>query len=220
MYLSMEKLAKNVNRYCPRSSFSNGVRYHALKSLIAVALALPLLFAWPSCAQISATQSAGADFDAALGQLAFQITGPLEKERVKRVIVADLLDANGRSHPVGRFLADKLSTVLLRDYPALETISFSHSQSVLDDSVPRDVEQASQETRKWAKKLGARVVITGSFAKAPEGIGISLTAMKTSSGQTYAQTNGVVPISEEINSVSAEPIPSPKAEIARQAWEA
>jgi TonB family protein len=163
----------------------------------------------------SVAQSAGTDFDAALGQLAFQIAGPLEKERVKRVIVADLLDANGRSHPVGRFLADRLSAVLLRDYPTLETISFSHSQSILDDSVPRDPVQASEETRKWAKKLGAKVVIMGSFAKALEGIGISLTAMKTSSGQRYAQTSGVVPISEEINSVSPEEIPSPKDGIAR-----
>ena len=187
-----------------------------MKTLIALALILPLVLACPSSAQISAAQGAGTDFDAALGHLAFQIAGPLEKERVKRVIVADLLDANGRSHPVGRFLADRLSTVLQRDYPTLETISFSHSQPVLDDPVPRDEEQASQETREWAKKLGARVVITGSFAKAPEGIGISLTAMKTNSGENYAQARGLVPISEEVNAlISAEPIPSPKAGFAR-----
>jgi hypothetical protein len=138
----------------------------------------------------SAAQNAGTNFDAALGQLAFKIAGPLDKERVKRVIVADLLDPNGRSHPVGRFLADRLSAVLVRDYPSLETISFSHSQSVLNDSVDRNEEEPLQETRKWAKKLGARVVITGSFAKAPEGIGISLAAMKTNSGQTYTQTSG------------------------------
>ena len=185
-----------------------------LKTLIAPTLILPLVLACPSCAQVSAAQGGVTDFDAALGQLAFQIAGPLEKERVKRVIVADLLDANGRSHPVGRFLADRLSTVLQRDYPTLETISFSHSQSALDDSVPRDEEQASQE-RKWAKKLGAKAVIIGSFAKAPEGIGIWLTAMKTGSGQTYAQTKGLVPISEELKAMLGEPIPSPKTRIAR-----
>ncbi len=163
----------------------------------------------------SAAQSAGTDFDAALGQLAFQIAGPLEKERVKRVIVADLLDPNGKSHPVGRFLADRLSNILLRDYPMLETISFSHSQSVMNDSVDRNEAEAFQETRKWAKKLGAKVVITGSFAKALAGIGISLAAMKTSSGQMYAQTKGVVPISAEINAMLSEPIPSPKTRIAR-----
>lgn len=129
--------------------------------------------------------------------------------------MAELLDPNGRSHPVGRFLADKLSTVLLRDYPALETINFSHSQSILDDSVPRDLAQASEETRKWAKKLGAKVVITGSFAKGAEGIGISLTAVKTKSGETYALTNGMVPISEEITAIAGESIPAPKAGIAK-----
>jgi TonB family protein len=180
-----------------------------------VVLALSLLFAWPSCAQSSAAPSAVSDFDKALGQLAFQIAGPLKKGNVKRVIVADLLDANGRSHPVGRFLADKLSAVLLWEYPSLETISVSHSQPVLNDSVTREPAQASQETRKWAKKLGAKVVITGSFAKAPSGIGISLAAMKTSGSQTYVQTNGVVPISEEISALSGEPLPEPKGGFAR-----
>jgi hypothetical protein len=188
-----------------------------LKTLIAVALAFSLLWAWPSYAQSSAAPKTGTDFDAALGQLAFQIAGPLEKDKVKRVIVADLLDVNGRSHPVGRFLADKLSAVLLRDYPSLEAMSFSHTQPVfLDDFVTRDLEQASQETRKWAKKLGAKVVITGSFSKAAESIGISLAARKTNSDQTYVQTNGVVPISEEISTIIlAEPIPQPKSVVAR-----
>ncbi len=64
--------------------------------------------------------------------------------------------------------------------------------------------------------MGARVVIMGSFAKAQEGIGISLTAIKTSSGQSYEQTSGLVPISEEINAIiSAEPVPPPKAGFAR-----
>jgi TonB family protein len=186
-----------------------------LKTLIAAALLFPLLFAWPSSAQTSAPRSAGTNFDAALAQLAFQIAGPLEKDKVKRVIVADLLDVNGRSRPVGRFLADKLSGVLLRDYPSLETINFSHSQGVLDGSVTREPAQASQVTRKWAKKLGAKVVIVGSFAKAPGGIGISLAAMKTSGSQTYVQTSGVVPISEEISGLSGEPLPEPKGGFAR-----
>ena len=187
-----------------------------VKTLIAVALSLPL-FACPSRAQISAAQGPGTSFDAALGQLAFQIAGPLEKEGVKRVIVADLLDPNGQSHPVGRFLANKLSSVLQHDFPTLETIGFSpsQSQSLLDDSVPRDQGQAFQETRKWAAKMGARVVIMGSFAKAQEGIGISLTAVKTKSGETYALASGMVPISEEITAIAGESIPAPKTEIAK-----
>lgn len=187
----------------------------ALKTLIAVVLSLLLLLAWPSGAQKSAAQDPANSFDAALGQLAFQIAGPFEKKKVKRVIVAELLDPDGRSHPVGRFLADKLSAILLREHPSLETISFSHSQPILDDSIPRDLAQASEETRKWAKKLGAKVVIMGSFAKAPAGIDISLTAVKTNSGETYALTTGIVPISEEINALLGEPIPLPKPRVVR-----
>ena len=189
-----------------------------MKTLIAVALSpllLLLVLAWPSCAQKSAAQGSANNFDAALGQLAFQIAGPLEKKKIKRVIVADLLDPNGQPHPVGRFLADKLSTILLRDYPALETINFSHSQSILDNSVSTDNGHAFQDIRKWAEKMGASIVITGSFAKASEGIGISLTAVNTNPGETYAQARGMVPISEEINTISVGPIPAPAAGILR-----
>ncbi len=160
-------------------------------------------------------QNNGPDLDAAIAQLAFQIAGPLEKEKVKRVIVAELLDPDGKSHPVGKFLADKLSAVLLKDYPALQAISFSHSQSPLKHVIPEDQVQALQENRRWAKNLGAKVVITGSFGRAPEGIGIALMASKTGSGHVYAQTSGVVPISDEVAAISAEPIPAMKSPIAR-----
>jgi hypothetical protein len=134
-----------------------------LRTLIAAALTLPLLFPWPSCAQISPAPSGASNFDAALGQLVFQLAGPLQKKKVKRVIVADLLDPNGRSHPVGRFLADRLSAVLLRDYPTLEIINFSHSQSILDDSASTGNEHALEDIRKWAKKMGASVYDLGYF---------------------------------------------------------
>jgi TonB family protein len=164
---------------------------------------------------MSGAQNTGPDLDAAVAQLAFQIAGPLEKEKVKRVIVAELLDPDGKSHPVGRFLADKLSAVLLKEYPALQTISFSHSQSPVRQVIPDDQAQALEETRRWAKNLGAKVVITGSFGKAPQGIGIALMAMKTGSGHMYAQTTGVVPIFDEVAAISTEPIPAMKSRIAK-----
>jgi TonB family protein len=164
---------------------------------------------------MSGAQNTGPDLDAAVAQLAFQIAGPLEKEKVKRVIVAELLDPDGKSHPVGRFLADKLAAVLLKEYPALQTISFSHSQSPVRQVIPDDQAQALEETRRWAKNLGAKVVITGSFGKAPQGIGIALMAMKTGSGHMYAQTTGVVPIFDEVAAISTEPIPAMKSRIAK-----
>src|ERR1700740_3662560 len=113
---------RNYLNFSDGSPMASGSKISPMKTLIAVGLSLPLLFACQSRAQISAAQGLGTNFDAALGQLAFQIAGPLEKDGVKRVIVADLLDPNGRSHPVGRFLANRLSSMLRHDFPALETI--------------------------------------------------------------------------------------------------
>jgi TonB family protein len=185
-----------------------------LKMQIAFALAVSLLIAWPTCVQNSVVPNAVSNFDAALGQLVFQIAGALQKERVTRVIVADLADQTGKSHPVGRFLADRVSAILLRDYPRLDTISVPHSEAVLDDSDTRDG-KSFPNTRKWAKNLGAKAVIIGTFAKAPEGMDIWLAAVKTGSGQTYAQTKGVVPISVEIDAMLGEPIPAPRTRIAK-----
>ena len=112
-------------------------------------------------------------------------------------------------------MADRLSTIFLSDFRALEPIGFSHSQALFDDSVPRSEEQASQEARKWAKGRGAKIVITGTFAKTLDGISVSLTALKASSGQTIVQASGIVPVSEEIRAISTEPIPPGKAGIAR-----
>ena len=165
---------------------------------------------------ISGAQNSGPDLDAAVSNLAFQIAGPLQKEKAKHVIVAELLDADGKSHPIGRFLANKLSAVLLKEYPALETISSSHSQASVTGVIPDDQAQVLRETRRWAKSLGAKVVITGSFGKASQGIGIALMAMKTGGDHVYAQTSGVVPMSdEEIAAISTEPIPAMTSRIAR-----
>ena len=187
-------------------------KYFARRIMASIATMIVAMAGLP----ISGAQNSGPDLDAAVANLAFQIAGPLQKEKAKHVIVAELLDADGKSHPVGRFLADKLSAVLLKEYPALETISFSHSQSSVKRVIPDDQAEALRETRRWAKNLGAKVVITGSFGKASQGIGIVLRAMKTGGDHMYAQTSGVVPMSDdEIAAISTEPIPGTKSRIAR-----
>jgi TonB family protein len=157
-------------------------------------------------------QSGGADFDAAMGQLAFQIAGPLEKEKAKKVIVVDLLDANGRPQPEGRFLAGKLTAVLVKDYPALETISTSQPQPAESDSVEK---KGSKELRKWAKKLGAQAIIAGDFSNDHDRIRVTLSAINTGSGRVYAQAIGLVPASDEMKTVLGEPKVAPKGGFAR-----
>jgi TonB family protein len=158
-------------------------------------------------------QSGGADFDAAMGQLAFQIAGPLEKEKARKVIVVDLLDANGRPQPEGRFLAGKLTAVLVKDYPMLEAIQSPHSEPIVSDIVFD--EKGSKELRKWAKKLDAEAMIAGTFATDRDRIRISLTAMNVSNGRVYVQAVGYVPISDEMKTVLGEPVPAPKSEYAK-----
>ncbi len=160
--------------------------------------------------------------DPAVSQLAARIAQPLEEAHLTKVIVADLNGPDGQTHPVAKWLADQISDSLKKDFPSLEIVA-----RTADETIPNRVEasdsaasdraaEVQKAAKEWALKRGARIVITGSYAKFPQGIGVSLTASFTSGSQKFlSQTNGLVPISDEIAALSPEPVPSPKGGIGK-----
>jgi TonB family protein len=123
----------------------------------------------------------------------------------------------GRAHPVGKYLADRLSESLQKDFPGFEVVDRSQQPAIASD--PTDSEnpgKAMEKTKAWARALGANFAIIGSFAKYPQGIGVSLSVTRShDSSSLLGVTNGLVPITDEINVLSADPIPSPKNGIPR-----
>ncbi|HMD41109.1 MAG TPA: energy transducer TonB [Candidatus Acidoferrum sp.] len=162
-------------------------------------------------------QSAPHSINPAIAQLAARIAQPLQESHAKKIIVADLTGPDGQSHPVGKWLADQLSDSLSRDFPGLNIIARPADQAVAKNGHASDtLASADQSAKAWAHHLGAKVVITGSFAKTADGIAISLAASHSSGSQyMVGDATGIVPISDEITALSADPIPELNTGIAR-----
>jgi TonB family protein len=162
-------------------------------------------------------QSTPPPIDPAISNLAARIAEPLRKAHAKKVMVADLKGPEGQVHPVGKYLADRLTEALQKEFPELQVLDRSQQISIPSDEEDSDYQGiARKKQQEWARALGANFVIAGSFAKFSQGIGVSLLAMPSNeSSRWLGATNGVVPIADEIIALSSDPIPSPKNGIFR-----
>jgi TonB family protein len=181
-------------------------------------LSSPLLVATLLAAGLLAhAQSTSPSINPAISSLAARIAEPLQKAHATRVVVADLRGPEGQSHPLGKYLADQLSVSLQRDFPNLQVIDRPQQETILSAQAPSgDKEPNLEDTKKWARKLGAKFVITGSFAKVSQGIGVSLTPQFCNdSRNSLTMATGLIPVTDEIIAASPDPIPSPQAGILR-----
>jgi TonB family protein len=170
------------------------------------------LLAWGTHAHAQATPP---PFDVAVSSLAARIAQPLEKAGAKKVVVAELQGPDGQVHPVGKYLADRLSDALQKGFPLLEVISGSPQQPTTSNPNSNgnsgNTAEALGKMNDWARGLGANFVIFGSFAKAPQGIGVSLSATRAKgSWLPLGYANALIPVTEAIIALSPDPIPSPK----------
>jgi TonB family protein len=162
-------------------------------------------------------QSTPPPIDPAISRLAARIAEPLQKAHATKVVVADLRGPEGQTHPLGKYLADQLSVSLQKDFPNLEAIDRPQQNANPNDQAHSgDEVRDLKEMKKWARKLGANVVIIGSFAKVSQGIGVSLSPeFCNGSRRSLDLTTGLIPITDEITAVSPDPIPLFKNGIAR-----
>jgi len=162
-------------------------------------------------------QSTPPQIDPAISGLAARVAESLRKAHAKKVVVAELQGPEGLSHPVGKYLADRLSESLQKDFPGLEVIDRSQQPATASDpSDSADPAKSMKKTKAWARALGAKFVVTGSFSKFPPGIGVSLSAAPCNDSSNFPGViNGLIPITDEITALSPDPIPSPKSGILR-----
>jgi TonB family protein len=133
------------------------------------------------------------------------------------VVFADLKGPDGQTHAFGRWLSDQLANSCNQDFPALEIhIRPQHEEAAEGVDEAGNQKQAFKSVEEWARSVGANVVVTGTFARFSDGIGISLRAWPSSDpARTLGEATGLVPISDRIAGLSCEPIPSPKGGIPR-----
>ena len=161
-------------------------------------------------------QSTPPPINPAISRLAARIAEPLQKAHGTKVVVAELWGPEGQSHPIGKYLADQLTVSLQKDFPNLEVIDRPDQRTNPNDHPDSgDMRAIVEEAKNWARKLGANVVIAGSFAKVSQGIGVSLSPeFCNDSRGSLGLTTGLIPITDEITAASPDPIPSPTDGIA------
>jgi TonB family protein len=155
------------------------------------------------------TQEVPLQPDPEFAKLAARIAEPLRKAKAKKVIVVDLRAPGFQARPVGKWLADQLSAALQRDFPELEVLDRSSlTANANDDPSPKDQSVAFQKDMKRARSHGARVLISGTFARVPQGIGISLSSASLSNDRRlFVQAHGALPTSAQFATLFPEPIP-------------
>jgi TonB family protein len=170
-----------------------------------------------SLSAASRARTSRTSIDTAILQLTARIAEPLQKVHATKVVFADLKGPDGQTHPFGRWLSDQLANSCNNDFPALEIIIRpQHEEAAEGVDKAGNQEQAFKSVEEWARSVGANVVVTGTFAKFSDGIGISLRALSSSDPvRTLVEATGLVPVSDVITGLSPQPIPSPKGGIPR-----
>jgi TonB family protein len=148
-----------------------------------------------------------------VSQLAARIGELLVKAHVNKIVFADLRGPNGEVHPVGPWLADQLTASCSKDFPSLEVIRRPKDEAAGAGS--DDQNDPAKSVEDWAGRTGATVVVIGTFARRPDGIGISLKALTVDLPAVVAQATGLVPITDAISALSPMPIPAPNSSVPR-----
>jgi TonB family protein len=157
----------------------------------------------------SHAQSGTPSIDTAISSLASGIAEPLQKANETRVVVADLLGPEGQPHRLGKYLANRLTESLQKGFPSLEVIDYSQ-QGAGDDRDSGNNVAGLEKTKDWARKFGANVVMTGSFAKFSQELRVSISATFCNDSRSWIDfIHGYVPITDAIDALSQDLVPSP-----------
>jgi len=146
-------------------------------------------------------QNAQQATDSAITQLVESIAKPLKKTNAKKVIVFDFRGPNAQLHPVGKWLADQVSMTLRKEFPSMDAIDRSLLSPI--DEYPTNAHAIFATEIRQARSLGAEAIITGTFAKVADQIGVSLSIANMSAiEKTQDVRTGLVPISQVITDLN------------------
>ena len=139
---------------------------------------------------------------------------PIIKLKAKSVLVLDLRAPDGHSHPIGKWISERLSLALQKELPNVRVIDRAQLNSKDDFSG-----DAADDTAIFRHDLTvgrsqkADILITGDFAGTAGQIGVSVTVLKLSQlDKPRVDRTGLVPISAEITSLTKDAIPPLKLE--------
>ncbi len=134
--------------------------------------------------------------------------------RKKKVVVADFTGVNGKSLPLGTWLADQFSVALVKAGPRLEIIDRAKLKAAIEGRplLREDVPTLDPETaRILCHSVGAEIVVAGSIGPAGRAVGITLDSLdpcRPEKRQHIESTKGKIPLNQEMEALLSEPLES------------
>ena len=110
--------------------------------------------------------------DDAFAQIAQAFAGDLKKEKVKRVVIIDLVGVNGRRSSFGAWLADRLSSA--NGWTGVDVVDRKAVAAQLSSFHAGDTNESYENRVKDLSLSQNAAVITGSYAPATDGVGVTL----------------------------------------------
>lgn len=155
----------------------------------------------------SRAQSTPRSAESASTELVSRLAPLNKKIHARNLIILDLRGPNGLVHPVGNWLADRLSVIMGGRFPKIEIIE--PSRLLPTDEIPStlaDPHRLFDMQVKQTRSVGADSFINADFARiSNDQIGVSLTIVALSHlEETHDVASGIVTISEEVMTVSHE----------------
>jgi TonB family protein len=151
---------------------------------------------------------------AEIDALASQAARGIAASRKKKVVVANFRAVNGKSVPLGTWLAEQFSIALAETGRGLEIIDRAKLKAALEgrslfppDSGALDPEAA----RILCGSVGAEIVVAGSIGPAVKAVGITLDLLDACHPKKREQTKpikGKIPLNQEMEALLNEPLES------------
>jgi TolB-like protein len=153
--------------------------------LLTVLLAFVTLWALPA--------QAASSYEENLKQLAEGVIADAVKAKRERLAVLDFTDSKGAVTPIGKFLAEELSTQILvagelkvADHTVVDSTLKKFHVTQLEPAQANAIKQA-------AKALQADVFLTGSYSDSPDGFRVTVKLFSPSTVQSLGATRGTMP---------------------------
>ncbi len=153
--------------------------------LTTILIAVAMLWALPA--------QAASPYEESLKQLAEGVVADAIQAKKERLAVLDFTDAKGAVTPIGKFLAEELSTQILLAGER-KVVDRTLSSAALKKLNITQLDQAhAKEIERAAKMLHADVFITGSYSESPGDFRVVVKLLSPSTLQPLGAARGTIP---------------------------
>ncbi len=138
-------------------------------------------------------------YETELRALASKLIADLERANQKSATVLDFKDLEGLTTDGGRFLGQKLTSLLVSGTQKVRFVDRANRQALLDEIKVSQEGLVSPDTRRrFGHLVGVDTIIQGIAIPLGNNIDLTLSAVDVESGQIVASEEGQLPISAEL----------------------